>query len=164
MDINKMLTDIPTDIQSNIENCSEKQYLKKLHDVLSDIKLPDDFNTWTAQEQYDWKVQNIRKSFPDIPKSLQYMIPASLHLIDSHRTQEKLPEWIDIDKYHRGRNFVRNHYLSIVLNHILSTAYAATFDDGLKAIILGENVHTPYSAFVTFLNYHILLLKLFLNL
>lgn len=142
---------IPTDTYSDLENCNEEKYLKKIHDIFNDIKVPDDFNTWTVHKQFDWKYQNVKKLFPDVPKSLQYMIKANFHQINLHQSQEKLPEWMDINKYRKAHKFVNNHYFSIILNHLLSIAYASTFEDGLKTFILGGTTHTPYLAFQRYL-------------
>ncbi|XP_014474475.1 PREDICTED: uncharacterized protein LOC106744320 [Dinoponera quadriceps] len=151
-DVDKTIKNISTDTHSNLENCSKEEYLKKLHAVINDIKFPDDFDTWTAEEQCDWKCQVIKEIVPNVPKSLQSMISANFYPIEFHRNQKKLPEWMDIDKFRRAQKFVSDHYFSIVLNHLLSILRSLTFNDGLKAFILGENVHTPYLAFRRYLS------------
>ncbi|EFN80748.1 hypothetical protein EAI_16828 [Harpegnathos saltator] len=140
-----------TDI-SDSENCTEKEYLMKYRDIMhGTTELPGDFDTWTAQEQYDWKYRIIMKFTLNIPNSLRDMVPAIMTPINSNICQEELPEWMDIDKYRRAQKFVSEHYLSIVLTNLLSLVYSFTFDDGLKGFILGGHTHTPYLAFKRYL-------------
>lgn len=135
---------------NNTENTKEEEYFEIAQDILSNGRIPEDFDTWTAQKQRDWLNQNVITFLPNMPESLQGFIPAAFCPINTKRPLEKLPEWMDMDKYRRGQKFVRDHYFSLVLSKIFGLIYSYTFDDGRKIVFLGENSHTPYLAFTKY--------------
>lgn len=142
-----------------LESTSINEDLKKKLNI-DDIKLPYDFNTWTAQAKRDWLWQNITTLFPNTPKSLHIFIPGAFCPINTVRSLEQLPEWMDIDKYRRGQKFVRDHYFSLIVAKLCGLIYSFTFNDGQKIVILGENSHTPYLAFPKYFFFIILTILL----
>jgi len=144
-----ILEDIST--KSISKNLDEDRFVMAMKDMVginSRNKFPNDFDTWTVKQQYDWLNQNIEKFFPNMPQSLQSIIPAAFCQIDYYdRSPEKLPEWMDMDKYRKGQKFVQKHYFALVVSKILGMIYAFSFDDGLTTSILGEHHHTPYLSF-----------------
>ncbi|EFN83303.1 uncharacterized protein LOC105184299 [Harpegnathos saltator] len=137
---------------SHIKDISNDKYLKKTEDILENIKFPNDFDVWSAQKQRDWVYNNLTELYQNMPDSLQNMIPAIFRPVDFDRSQEKLPEWMDMDKYRRGQKFVRDNYFSIIINIVMGAIYGFTFDDGLKTLILTRNSNTPYLSFIRYLS------------
>lgn len=145
-----MLEDISTkSISKNLDKDGFVMAMKNdIFGINSRNKLPNDFDAWTVKQQCDWLNQNIEKCFPNMPQSLQSIVPAAFCQIDYYdRSPEKLPEWMDIDKYRKGQKFVQKHYFALVVSKILSLIYAFSFNDVLTGMILGEHSHTPYLAF-----------------
>lgn len=140
------LKDIPCKSNDYLEGSKKDEYLEKIQGIIDDT-MPADFDTWTVQEQRNWMCQSVTKYFSNVPEGLKDYIPSVFRLIDSDRSQDKLPEWIDVDKYRRGQKFVREHYLSIIVGTLFGSIYAYTYKDGLKPIIISGNSHTPYLAF-----------------
>ncbi|EFN84664.1 hypothetical protein EAI_03450 [Harpegnathos saltator] len=95
-------------VRSNdhLNNSSEDEYLEKMKGIVCGTAMPIGFDTWSTKEQHDWLDQNIRKYFPNVPETLQNIIPGAFSLIDYNRPQEKLPEWVDMDKYRRGQKYL----------------------------------------------------------
>jgi len=108
---------------------------------------PNDFDAWTVKKQCDWIKQNVAKLFPNVPQSLLHFIPAFFCQLNYDRSSEKLPEWMNIDKYRRGQKFVQMHSAALIISTLMGFMYIYTFEDGLKTVILGENSHTPYLGF-----------------
>ncbi|KAL6419603.1 hypothetical protein ACFW04_013691 [Cataglyphis niger] len=79
----------------------------------------NNFDTWTI-EQNHWINKNLSKSL------------------------FKLPEWLDMDKYHRGQKFVRENYASIMIIKLLGIIHVYTFNDNLKPIIIEEHGTQAY--------------------
>lgn len=148
LNINEKFKNAPSKIDENLENSSEDEHLKKSQRIYDGIEIykPVDYDMWPVQKQRDW-AQSVVKYYPNLPKTLQNLIPAGFRLIEYDRSQEELPEWFDADKYQKGKKFVREHYFSIILGTIFGAIYGYTFDDALKPIIIAGNSHTPYLAF-----------------
>lgn len=53
-----------------------------------------------------------------MPESLLDFIPAFFRKGGNGRSQEKKPEWLDMNKYRRGQKFVRDHYTSILISNV----------------------------------------------
>ncbi|XP_014478876.1 PREDICTED: uncharacterized protein LOC106746620 isoform X2 [Dinoponera quadriceps] len=124
----------------------------KMQDILASTEFPNGFDTWNVQERHDWMYRNITELFQNTPESLQHIIPAFIRPLDINRSQETLPEWMDMDKYRRGQKFVHDNYGSITISLLASTVYINTFDDVLKPVIISKKSHTPYLAFKRYLS------------
>ncbi|TGZ49844.1 uncharacterized protein [Temnothorax longispinosus] len=141
-------------IQHNIKSSSKNldedglvMLFKDIFGVNSQNKFPNNFDTWTVKKQCDWIIKNIAEFFPNMPQSLRSVIPAAFCQLDNDRTLEKLPEWMDMDKYRRGQKFVQKNYTAITISKVMGLMYIYTFQEELKPIILGAHSHTPYLAF-----------------
>ncbi|XP_011139204.1 uncharacterized protein LOC105183050 [Harpegnathos saltator] len=150
MDNKKMSQNVRSN--DHLNNSSEDEYLEKMKGIVCGTAMPIGFDTWSTKEQHDWLDQNIRKYFPNVPETLQNIIPGAFSLIDYNRPQEKLPEWVDMDKYRRGQKFVREHYFSIVVTLFFGAIYSYTFNDVSKPIIIGGNSHTLFLALKRYLS------------
>lgn len=133
--------------KDDFEHTSDNDNLKKMQDIFDGTEFPSDFDTWTVQEQSDWVYHNMAELYQNAPESLQNMTPATFRPVDSDRSQENLPQWMDMDKYRRGQKFVRDNYVSVVFCILLGTIYGFTFDDGLRPLLISGNSNTPYLAF-----------------
>jgi len=109
--------------------------------------IPNDFDAWTVKKQCDWLKQNVAKFFPNVPQSLLHLIPAFFCQLNYDRSSEKLPEWMNMDKYRRGQKFVQKHYTALIFSSIIGFVYIYTIEEGLKPLLLGEHSHTPYLGF-----------------
>ncbi|XP_071576805.1 uncharacterized protein [Temnothorax nylanderi] len=145
-----MNTNIQYDIKSSSKNLDEYglvMIFKDIFGVNSQNKLPNHFDAWTVKKQCDWIKKNIAELFPNMPQSLHSVVPAFFCQLNDDRTLEKLPEWMDMDKYRRGQKFVQKNYTAIILSKIMGLMYIYTFQGELGPIILGEHSHTPYLGF-----------------
>lgn len=140
------ITNVSTDC-NNMEKASDDEYLKKIQNAHIVSEFPSDFDVWTVQEQHNWVCQNMTELYQNAPETLQNMIPAVFRAVDFKRSQDKLPEWMDMYKYRRGQKFVRDNYFSIILTILLGTIYGITFDGGLKPLLVNGKNSTPYLAF-----------------
>ncbi|XP_025153372.1 uncharacterized protein LOC112588267 isoform X2 [Harpegnathos saltator] len=152
MDVSDTIKGIPKDSNDGEKNITDDKYSKKIHDLHDNIEFPSDFDAWTVQEQRDWVYNNMTELYSYVPESLQCIISGIFRPVDFHRSQEKLPEWMDMDKYRRGQKFVRDHYCSFVFSILLGTVYGLTFNDGLKPLIISRKSITPYLAFKRYLD------------
>ncbi|XP_077258878.1 uncharacterized protein LOC143895546 isoform X1 [Temnothorax americanus] len=144
-----MMNNIQHDIKSSSKNLDEDGLVilfKNIFGVNSQNKFPNNFDAWTVKKQCDWIIKNIAKFFPNMPQSLQSTIPAAFCQLNNDRILEKLPEWMDMDKYRRGQIFVQKNYTAIAISKIMGMMYIYTFQEELKPIILGAHSHTPYLA------------------
>jgi len=107
---------------------------------------PNDFDDWTVKKQCDWIKQNVAKFFPNVPQSLLNIIPAAFCQLN-YRSLDKLPEWMNMDKYRRGQNFVQKHCAVLIVSSIIGFTYMYTIEEGFKPLLLGEHSHTPYLGF-----------------
>lgn len=135
------------DSNCNSQHSSEYEYVAAFKNTFDGKLFPSDFDIWPVQEQSIWINKNAAKFFPNTPESLLDFIPASFRQGDCGRSQEKKPEWLDMDKYHRGQRFVHDHYTSLTISTILGIMHFYSFDNALKPIILGGHAHTPYLGF-----------------
>jgi len=108
---------------------------------------PNDFDAWTVKKQCDWIKQNVAKFFPNVPQSLLHFIPAMFCQLNYDRSLEKLPKWINMDKYRTGQKFVQKHYAALIISTLIGFIYIYTIEEGLKPLLLGEQSHTPYLGF-----------------
>ncbi|XP_029163091.1 uncharacterized protein LOC114934594 [Nylanderia fulva] len=155
----KTVTVKNTNKNSNINAQHSSEYIAALKNILDEKLFPTNFDMWPIQEQSTWISKNIAKLFPNTPKSLLDFIPALYRQCDYGRSQEKKPEWLDMDKYRRGQKFVRDHYFSLIISKILGIMHIYSFDDALKSIIISGRSHTPYLGFKRYLS----TIKRFLN-
>jgi len=107
---------------------------------------PNDFDAWTVKKQCDWIKQNVAKFFPNVPQSLLHFIPAMFCQLN-YRSLEKLPEWMNMEKYRRGQKFVQKHSATLIISVLIGFMYIYTIEEGLKPLLLGENSHTLYLGF-----------------
>ncbi|KAL6268535.1 hypothetical protein P5V15_001668 [Pogonomyrmex californicus] len=121
-------------------------YKQKLHN-----KLPEHFDQWTTEKQYKHLVNNISKYFPNIPKSLRYILPAIFENGDKRKTNAK-PDWLDMEKFSRGQRFAQRYFSAISISSLLGLLQIFTFSDGLKPLILSQKSNTPYRAFKRYLS------------
>lgn len=136
----------------NSQHSNEYEYVAVVKNFFDGKLFPSDFDIWTVQEQSTWIRKNIAKLFPNTPESLLDFIPASIRQGDCGRSQEKKPEWLDIDKYRQGQKFVRDHYASLIISKILGIMHIYSFNDALKPVIISGRSHTPYLGFKRYLS------------
>ncbi|XP_070155017.1 uncharacterized protein [Polyergus mexicanus] len=129
------------------ENPDEYKLVLLLKNTYNKEMFHNDFDTWTIEEQYYWINKNLSKFYPNVPKTLLEYIPASFHQLNFDRSPLKVPEWLDMDKYHRGQKFIRENYTSIMIAKLFGLIHLYSFHDGLKPIIIGDRSHTPYLGF-----------------
>ncbi|XP_029668921.1 uncharacterized protein LOC115238899 [Formica exsecta] len=113
----------------------------------SDDCLPIDFDRWTLKEQYDHLISNTSKYFPNIPKSLRFVLPATFEDGDCGRPVNERPNWLDMDKFKRGQQFALRHFCSVSISNLMGLLQIFSFADGLKPLILSQKSNTPYRAF-----------------
>jgi len=136
--------------KSSSENLDKNEFIMLIKDLFGkseNYKFPKNFDAWTVQKQYDWLNQNIGEFFPNTPQSLLNFISAAYCQLDYNRSLEELPNWMDIDKYHRGQKFVQKNYFAVVITNLISVLYVYAFDEASRGVILGEHNHTPYLGF-----------------
>jgi len=132
------------EIQENQKKNSDKrEQVLLFKNIFAREMFPNNFDTWTIKGQYIWINKNLSKFYPNVPETLLGYIPALFHQINFDRSPVQLPEWIDIDKYRRGQRFVSKNYYAIIMAKIIGLIYIQSFNDGLKAIIIGGQSHTP---------------------
>lgn len=136
-------------VKYNSKNLDEDGFVMTFKDLFGTNtrnKFPRDFDAWTVKEQCDWINHNITHFFPHMPQSLLNFFPAVFCELNFDQS-EKLPEWIDMEKYRKGQKFVQKHYTAIVISKILGMMYIFSFEEELRPLILGEHCHTPYLGF-----------------
>ncbi|XP_072762464.1 uncharacterized protein [Anoplolepis gracilipes] len=140
------------DSNFNSQYSNEYDYVTACKNTFDEKLFPNDFDIWHVQEQSTWISKNIAKFFPNTPESLLDFIPAIFRQGDCGRSQEKIPEWLNMDKYRRGQKFVRDHYSSVIISKLLSLMHIFSFNDALKPFIMGRQTHTPYLGFKRYLS------------
>ncbi|EZA48033.1 hypothetical protein X777_14446 [Ooceraea biroi] len=115
-------------------------------------ELPEHFNQWTAQKQYDHLIHNTSKYFPNIPESLRFILPASFKDGDCDRPADNKPDWLDMEKFRRGQKFALRYFSTICISNLISLLQIFSFSDGLKPLILSQKSNTPYRAFKRYLS------------
>ncbi|XP_070154773.1 uncharacterized protein [Polyergus mexicanus] len=129
------------------ENPDEYKLVLLLKSTYDKRLFHNDFDTWTIEEQYHWINKNLSTFYPNVPETLLKYIPAYFRQLDFDRSPLKVPEWLDMDKYRRGQKFVRENYAAIILIKLVGLIHVYSFNNGLKAIIIGGRSHTPYLGF-----------------
>jgi len=138
------------DFKDSSKSSSEYRYVMLLKSTFDQELFPNEFDSWTVQEQCKWINENITTFFPNVPKSLLDFIPASFRQGDCGRTSMEVPEWLDINKYRRGQKFVRENYASLLIAKILGIMHVYSFEDALKPMIISKRSHTPYLGFTRY--------------
>ncbi|XP_070154508.1 uncharacterized protein [Polyergus mexicanus] len=134
------------------ENPDEYKLVLLLKNTYDKEMFHNNFDTWTIEEQYYWINKNLSKFYPNVPETLLEYIPASFHQLNFDRSPLKVPEWLDMDKYHRGQKFIRENYTSIMIAKMFGLIHVYSFHDGLKPVIIGDRSHTPYLGFERYLS------------
>lgn len=135
-------------------NCLTDQHKKFITMCKQEIgsNLPMDFNQWTPKEQYDHLISNTSKYFPNIPKSLRFVLPATFEDGDCGRPMNERPDWLDMNKFYRGQQFALRYFCAISISSLMSLLQIFSFADGLKPLILSQKSNTPYRAFKRYLS------------
>ncbi|XP_011050627.1 PREDICTED: uncharacterized protein LOC105143819 [Acromyrmex echinatior] len=131
----------------SMKSSNDCRYVMMLKSMFDRELFPNDFDTWTVQKQCVWINENIATFFPNVPKSLLNLIPASFSQGNYSRSLVEIPEWLDMDKYRRGQKFVRENYASLIFTKILGIMHVYSFEENLKPIIISKRSHTPYLGF-----------------
>lgn len=129
------------------QNLNDYELVQLLKSTYDKRFFHDNFDTWTIKEQYSWINKNLSKFYPNVPETLLEYVPASFRQLNFDRSPLKVPEWLDIDKYHRGQKFVRENYFPIIMTKLLGLIHLYSFNDGIKPFILEKHGHTPYLGF-----------------
>ncbi|XP_025265761.1 uncharacterized protein LOC105254238 isoform X1 [Camponotus floridanus] len=138
-------------VSVNFRTDQHKKFITMCKQELSD-DLPMDFNQWTLKEQYNHLINNISKYFPNIPKSLRSILPATFEDGDCGRSANERPDWLDMNKFYRGQQFALRYFCAISLSNLISLPLSFSFADGLKPLILSQKSSTPYNAFKRYLS------------
>ncbi|XP_012225825.1 uncharacterized protein [Linepithema humile] len=136
----------------DVKHSSEHEYIIAFKNTFDRKLFPNDFDIRAVEEQYTWINENITQFFPNVPQSLLNMIPAFYRQINCELSPVEKPTWMDMDKYHRGQRFVRDHYASIVVIKIVGIIHLCTFNDFLKPMIMSKRSETPYLGFKRYLS------------
>ncbi|XP_070160363.1 uncharacterized protein [Polyergus mexicanus] len=159
-------SDFITDFKSTMDGCDKsaptssnsltdqhKKFITMCKQELgSDECLPMDFDRWTLKEQYDHLISNTSKYFPNIPKSLRFVLPATFEDGDCGRPVNERPYWLDMDKFKRGQQFALRHFCSLSISSLMGLLQIFSFADGLKPLIFSQKSNTPYRAFKRYLS------------
>ncbi|XP_011706935.1 PREDICTED: uncharacterized protein LOC105462102 isoform X2 [Wasmannia auropunctata] len=109
---------------------------------------PKDYDKWTNDEKYEYAIDSIiKKSIPNIPDSVSYLLPAVKYRGDCGRNSTDKPLWLDMEMFQRGQKFVRDHDFSNFVANALSLFVIFSSTNGLKPLIFSRQSHTPYLAF-----------------
>ncbi|RLU24865.1 hypothetical protein DMN91_002956 [Ooceraea biroi] len=129
-----------------------KNFITMCKQKIDSSELPEHFNQWTAQKQYDHLIHNTSKYFPNIPESLRFILPASFKDGDCDRPADNKPDWLDMEKFRRGQKFALRYFSTICISNLISLLQIFSFSDGLKPLILSQKSNTPYRAFKRYLS------------
>ncbi|XP_011696344.1 PREDICTED: uncharacterized protein LOC105455016 [Wasmannia auropunctata] len=137
--------------ESNKFSDERKEFVTKCKQELNSSKLPEHFEQWKIEKQYDHLIKNIGKYFPNIPDSLRYVLPAIFENGDCGREANAKPDWLIMDKFYRGQRFAQRYFSMIAISNLMGLMQIFSFSDGLKPLILSQKSNTPYRAFERYL-------------
>jgi len=144
-------SDESNDLLDSLKN-ERKKFITKCKQELNSSKLPENFDQWTIMEQYNHLINNIDEYFPNIPKSLRYVLPAIFEDGDCGRKSNTKPDWLIMDKFYRGQRFAQRYFSVISISNLMGLIQIFSFSDGLKPLILSQKSNTPYRAFNRYLS------------
>ncbi|XP_011690431.1 PREDICTED: uncharacterized protein LOC105451581 [Wasmannia auropunctata] len=134
------------DSEDSLKSSNEYRYVMIFKSKFERELFPNNFNMWTVRQQYMWINDNIAAFFPNVPKSLLDLIPATFRPGDCQSSMQ-IPEWLDMDKYRRGQKFVRENFAALFIAKILGVIHVYSFNEFIKPIIISKGSHTPYLGF-----------------
>lgn len=137
------LNKLPNDKINFVKMCKEK---------FDKSELPAVFDQWTVEQQHDHLTNNVEKYFPNIPASLRYVLPAVFKDGDCGRLANERPDWLDMDKFRRGQDFVQRYFAGILVAQMISMFQLFTLDDSLRAVIFSQKSNTLYHTFKRYLS------------
>lgn len=142
-----------SDESNNLLNTfiERENFVVQCKQELDNSKLPERFDQWTIRKQYDHLISNVGKYFPNIPKSLRYVLPAIFENGDCGRKANTKPDWLIMDKFYRGQRFAQRYFSVISITNLMGLLQIFSFSDGLKPLILSQKSNTPYRAFERYL-------------
>lgn len=142
-------SDESDNLLSNYVN-ERKKFVIECKRELNSI-LPEHFDRWTIKKQYNHLINNIDNYFPNIPKSLRFVLPAVFENGDCERKANAKPDWLNMDKFYRGQRFAQRYFSLISISNLMGLLQIFSFSDGLKPLILSQKSNTPYRAFERYL-------------
>ncbi|XP_012537981.2 uncharacterized protein LOC105837610 [Monomorium pharaonis] len=143
---NETIMNTAEDSEEVSKSSNKHRYVMMFKSSFDRELFPNNFDFCTIEEQCVWIDENIATFFPNVPKSLINLIPATREG-DYDRSPMEIPKWLDLNKYRRGQQFVRDNYTSIIIATILGLMHVYSFEDSLKPIIISKRSHTPYLGF-----------------
>jgi len=144
-------SDESNNLMKNLKN-ERKKFVTKCKQELNSSKLPENFDQWTIMEQYNHLINNTDEYFPNIPKSLRYVLPGIFEDGDCGRKSNTKPDWLIMDKFYRGQRFAQRYFSVISISNLMGLIQIFSFSDGLKPLILSQKSNTPYRAFKRYLS------------
>lgn len=130
----------------NSDTLNNIKYVNLFKTYAGQNELPNEFDTWTVNKQCSWIKQNVSQFFPNVPQLLYNFIPGFFCELDNNPSLA-IPEWMDMDQYRRGQQFVQKNYFALLMTKILCLMHVRTFLDAAKPVILGGRSHTPFLNF-----------------
>ncbi|XP_012279841.1 uncharacterized protein LOC105699435 [Orussus abietinus] len=139
------LTDLDSRSAVEDETSSENGFLKEEELVQHILSLVPPENAEQARK-------DAHEAFGILPEFLKNATKGALRTGDCGRSQAERPPWLDLDKFHRGQKFARDHFFGVFYSQLLSLFVLFSFAEGLKPMIITGKSSTPFAAFKRYLS------------